>query len=238
MKRFLVFAALLWFVSAAYAQTGMAVEGSVRDSISDQPLVGAKVSALRGRYGRVQTDSAGRYRLADIQWPEFELELHCPSRTQLGKRLLAQRVRLGPGEARTINLRINSALCDEPAPREIYGVFRGSYSGGFEESSFAPCADSALSLPLPHPEDGGRADIDAWVRFTPKAQRQLAARWPHQSVRDQGSPLVYVRWRGTLRGPGTFGHLGASAYEMHVDTVLQVAPWISGACRYPPARSP
>jgi hypothetical protein len=224
---------LFWLVHEAQAQFHARVFGLVRDSASGAPIGGAKVAALRGQPGRIVTDSAGRYNLDHLEWPEFELELNCPSRTLLGKRLLVRRMRLHANSSVRVDLVVNRSLCDEPPLKKVTGEFRGAYSAGFEESSFQICADSSLGLPAAHPQDIGRSLIIAWVEYTPRAQNQKSIRWPSEAER-HGTPLTYVRWRGNLTGPGTYGHLGVSEYLFEVDSIVHVAGWNGGACLYEP----
>ena len=222
----------LWPVQTVHAQFRAKVFGVVRDSATASPLVGAKVAALRGQYGRVETDAAGRYSLDRLEWPEVELELNCPSRTLLGKRLLTRTIRLQANSSVQVDLVVDRTLCDEPPFKKVTGEFRGAYSAGFEESSFQICADSTLGLPPAHPQDIGRSSITAWVEYTPRAQNQTV-KWP---TRDKlaDNPLVYVRWQGTLSGPGTYGHMGVSKYLFQVDTIVHVSPWSGGGCLYEP----
>ena len=210
------------------AQFRARVFGTVRDSATGSPIVGAKVAALRGQYGRIETDSAGAYSLDRLEWPDIELELHCPSRTLLGKRLLVRAMHLRAHSSVQMNLVVDRELCDEPSFRKVTGQFRGAYAAGFEESSFQICADSSLGLPLAHPQDIGRSPITAWVEYSPQAQRKRSIKWP--STAELGdSPLTYVRWRGTLSGPGSYGHMGVSDYLFEVDSIEHVATWNGGS---------
>jgi hypothetical protein len=215
------------------AQFRARVFGVIRDSASGSPIVGAKVAALRAQLGRIETDSAGRYRFERLEWPEFELELNCPSRTLLGKRLLVRTMRVPANSSVRVDLVVNGMLCDEPPLNKVRGEFRGAYSVGFEESSFQICADSTLGLPPAHPQDIGRSAITAWVEYAPRARQQKGIKWPKDSER-HGIPLTYVRWRGTLTGPGAYGHLGVSDYLFEVDSIVRVAAWNGGACLYEP----
>lgn len=205
------------------------IEGMVSDSVSGRPVIGAKVYAAFGRYGREETDSAGRYNLAGVRAGEIDFVLHCPSRTMLGKRLLARRMRVPRGTTR-LNIQVDAALCDEPPYSERRGEFRGLYWGGFEESSFLLCADSLRGI-VASDHNAGKSDIRAWVTLTPAAR----ASWDRAATRDTvtGTGFSYVRWRGRLRGPGQYGHLGVSPYEMIVDSVAFVGPGDGASCLSP-----
>ena len=225
----LALALLPWQVGELQAQFRARIFGTVRDSATGAPVAGAKVAALRGQYGRIETDTAGGYSLDRLEWPDVELELHCPSRTLLGKRLLVRTMHLQANSSVRVDLTVDRALCDEPPFRKVKGEFRGAYSAGFEESSFQICADSSLGLPPAHPRDIGRSPITAWVEYTAHAQNQRSIKWPTDAELE-GSPLIYVRWRGTLSGPGTYGHLGVSDYLFEVDSIVHVAVWNGSGC--------
>lgn len=37
-----------------------------------------------------------------------------------------------------------------------------------------------------------------------------------------GNPRFYVRWQGTVEGPGEYGHLGISPFEIWVDSLIEI----------------
>jgi hypothetical protein len=101
-------------------------------------------------------------------------------------------------------------------PDTLVGLYRGNYTSGLEESRFIPCAPiTALRAPAGVSRGGS-----IWVTFTDSAFRNSAARWPAQV--DSFYPSFYVRWRGAVIGPGTYGHLGVAAYLMRVDRVVEI----------------
>jgi hypothetical protein len=204
-------------------QPGATVRGTVTDSATGRPVVGARVSAqCPGCLGRHATDSVGRYAL-EAAPGSFVLEFHCPSRTLLGRRLARREVTVAPGAEAVVDVRVGPGACYEPPYAERSGVFRGHYTPGFESSRFVPCPDSAVGLAgglLP----GERLFTPAaWAEYAPAAARARDVTWPSGAPRDRwGNPTYFVVWRGTLRGPGQYGHLGVSEFGFTVDSVLSV----------------
>lgn len=45
------------------------------------------------------------------------------------------------------------------------------------------------------------------------------AQWRERAF---GDGVLYVEWSGVLSGPGSYGHLGMSLYEMRVETVHDI----------------
>jgi hypothetical protein len=206
------------------------VRGTITDSATGQPLSGAFVAAIRSqRYGRVRSDSAGRYVLDRIPPGATELEFHCPSATALGWPIEARVIRLRTGQDTVVNVRVSRDLCGEPPYSERRGIFRGTYSSGFEHSNFAPCPDSALGVPLPRPNGVGFWSA-IWVRLDSLASQPPQGLWPTVTPDSTGHVTFFVRWRGVLRGPGVYGHLGVSAYQLVVDSVYSVRPRNQGSC--------
>ncbi len=124
--------------------------------------------------------------------------------------------------------RTHTSGCD-PRPEVIMrGMFRGHYGSGFELSEFTPCPNTAW----PSTQDTlSRRDerfTRAWVEFTPRAQQSTV--WPRQRVR-RDQVRYYVEWQGMLLGPGHYGHLSSSVYELHVDSVLKVREARRDDCR-------
>ena len=191
------------------------------DSATDKPVVGAKAAALRsGRAGRALTDSAGRYVLDRVPPGSWAVVFNCPSRTMLGRKLAERQVTVAAAGEVIVNVVVPPGGCFEPDSTSRAGEFRGHYSFGFEESSFVPCRDSTLGpdgvlLPGEH-----LFEPSAWVSFSEAARRQQL-NWPE--VGDSHDyPRYYVVWRGTLTGPGMYGHMGVSDFEFVVDSVLDV----------------
>ena len=205
----------------AAGQTTGTIRGAVTDGVTGAPVVGAKVAAPgSGRAGRVLTDSAGRYVLDRVRSGTWTVVFNCPSRTLLGRKLVERQVAVAAAGEAIVNVVVPPDGCFEPDSASRSGEFRGHYAFGFEESRFVPCLDSALGpegvlLPGEH-----LVEPSAWVEFSKTAQRQ-PLKWPglgdhHYYAR------YYVAWRGTLIGPGMYGHMGVSSFAFVVDSVLEV----------------
>lgn len=203
---------------------GAVISGVVLDSASRRPIVGARVDAMPGQAHWAITDSAGRFRVDDLEFDEVDFDVYCPSQTQLGKLLVGRHMATPAGSRKTLRLLVDGRRCVEPPRRSIAGTFRGHYRTGFEESGFRMCADSASGIRASRGEPGGFGEERIWVRFSPAAERRPFP-WPAVSGGGRGRIRnVYVRWAGTLTGPGRFGHFAMSPYEIVVDSVLYVSP--------------
>lgn len=98
---------------------------------------------------------------------------------------------------------------------------------GFEESAFQPCPADAWFLAS---DSLGADPYDrrAWVTWSPDARRGFE--WPEAARGPLGDLRYYVEWRGTVVGPGNYGHMGISAFEFRVDSVLVVRAAQSSDC--------
>lgn len=54
-------------------------------------------------------------------------------------------------------------------------------------------------------------------------------KWPKQN--DPYYPKYYVRWRATVTGPGSYGHMGVGMYKMRVERVLEAREPGENDCR-------
>jgi hypothetical protein len=207
------------------AQSSGSISVSVTDSTSGAAVVGARVAiGCQGCYGRYPTDSTGHYRFKQVPAGTFRIEFHCPSRTLLGAQILERMVAVSPGEESLINVRVPEGRCSEPPYSERSGVFRGYWTPGFESSAFVPCADSVLRVPAPLLPGKHLFAPSAWADFA------LSVKWPREmgglanAPKDEyGNSTYFVVWRGVLKGPGQYGHMGVSDFSMVVDSVLAVS---------------
>jgi hypothetical protein len=211
-------------LSQMSAQPRGILEGTVIDSATGRPFVGAMVVAVPGATASSRTDSLGRYHLEHGGFPQTTLHLYCPTRTMLGKQLLTQLIWLPDGRTSRRNLSVDTTLCDEPEPFERRGEFAGRWLNGFEESEFTPCVDSTFTkLPL-NLFDERLAPLHAWATIGDDAFPR-SMKWPETMMRIDKYPVYFVRWSGVLRGPGRYGHMGVSKYEIVVDRLIEIRPW-------------
>src|SRR5262245_20617891 len=92
----------------------------------------------------------------------------------------------------------------------ITGEFAGRYDAHFEDCNFVPEA-GAVNGP-----DGNVYKVQsAWVDVSE------SARWPNTFSPEQLQGSYRVRWRGTLSGPGNYGHW---PYRLLVEEVIETKP--------------
>ena len=213
------------------AQARGALRGTITDSVTGAPVVEARVALwCAGCYGRHPTDSAGRYRLDRLPSGSATFEAHCPSATGLGAEITRRTVDIVVDRETVLDLRVPPGQCDEPPYSERKGVFRGYWTPGFESSAFLPCADTALGVPAPLLPGKRLFPPTAWADVVPSAARRMS--WPRDAPVDSyGNPTYFVVWRGVLKGPGTYGHMGVSEFSMEVDSVIAVRARGPSDCR-------
>ena len=197
------------------------VEGRVSLS-TGAPAVGATVTVLCDACaGRMHIDSTGRYN-ATIVPGEITLEVRCPSATIPGRVVQSTALVLTAGERRVFDAAIPANACAEPPFATERGDFRGIYLQHWEFNSFAFCT----ALPDMARDVLSRTELsvsDVAVNATKPAVLRALQR-TGEKPNAQGHTLLYVEWRGTLAGPGTYGTWGNSPYQLTVDSVLLARP--------------
>jgi len=115
---------------------------------------------------------------------------------------------------------VSPAGCDLRPVRRVTGIFRGRYTPGFEASEFVPCKADAWFIPTDslatYPYDAK----NAWVTWSTFRNPEL--KWPPAPKDEYGNPVYYVRWRGTVVGPGRYGHMGVAPFQFFVDSVFEL----------------
>lgn len=233
-------AMLLSTVSQAQAQAGSltrsaAMSGTVRDSASGLvarkswvcALIPAGPSSFESRCAAV--DTLGTYRLGNLPAGGMRVSVSCEAILGMGKGLAYDSVVFSDSAVLRRDWVVSTTGCDSRPVRRISGVFRGYYTPGFESSEFVPCPADAWFTPGDsldsYPFDARRA----WAIWPTRADRKV--KWPDVSRDSYGNPRYYVRWRGMVIGPGHYGHMGVSAFELAVDTVFELRPPARHDCR-------
>jgi hypothetical protein len=124
------------------------------------------------------------------------------------------------------NWLVNASTCDARPIRHVYGVFRGHYSRAFEMSAFRPCAADSWARAS---DSLKRTDpLRAWVTWDSGAP---GVSLPPIAPDSFGVISYFVRWRGTVEGPGSYGHMGISPFVFRVDSILEIRAPQSNDCR-------
>jgi hypothetical protein len=205
-----------------------AVHGRVLDSLTGEPVPDLYMS-VKERGVVARTDSLGRYLYSGALPGTHEVRFACPTKRAWGAGIGAtQRIEVSPQTDSVIDFYVRLRNCEEPPPRSWSGEFRGHYLYGFETSMFAPC--------VPFESFVGTAyeGIDrsyAWVNFSEAANAQAGSMWPRDMKPAQEYGPFYVRWRATVEGPASYGHMGVSMYEMKVTEVLELRRVAPTDCR-------
>jgi hypothetical protein len=202
--------------------------GTLLDSATRRPLTrgGACVWLTASPHAPpmrcVPADSAtGVFRLAGLQPGEYTLRLQCVSLTLPGSVLDHVSVEITRAEPVRREFSVNTATCDKRPRRVITGTFRGHYSAGFEESRFTPCPADRWFIPSDSVGTRFVRRGEAWVTWRTPPGRRPPVAWPEVERDRHGGRKYYVRFSGTVTGPGSYGHIGIAPFLMTVDSVLE-----------------
>ena len=163
------------------------------------------------------TDSNGFVRFRDVEPGRRTLQLTCPvSRRIRGREILRETVDVTPTTDTIVAVMIPAGECVEPPDETVRATFVGHYTEGFEAGTFRPC--KAFAAPLTSAYE--TRDATALIVFDNDAVARAVAAWPTDPLHEL-HPTYFVRWTGTLTGPGSYGHLGTSEYMLRVEHVLE-----------------
>ena len=175
--------------------------------------------------------SAGHFRIDSLPADSVSVQVSCPT-VRPGSRDAAKAFLhffVRAGETIDTTVIINHTGCDPRPLRTEHRVFTGLYTPGFESSSFVPCANDNWMLP---------SDSLAWLPFKPHAwvtwgdhHKVDGVSFPNGAKLDSyGNPTYFMRWRGTMKGPGSYGHMGVSQFDFAVDSILAIALEAPAGC--------
>ena len=222
--------------SAAQGPGGTAtLEGTARDAASGRGLLRGYVctsvatSRIMSRAMCAPVDSTGAYRLDSLPEGKLLFGVSCEMRGRFGRALATDSIDVAHGARVRRDWIVDASGCDARPLRRVAGTFRGFWTPGFESSEFVPCGSDAWFVPgdslRTEPYDERRAW--AWLR---EGSIPEDFEWPAATEDRFGNPTFYVHWRGTIVGPGRYGHMGVSPFEIQVDSVIELRAPRAGDC--------
>ncbi len=219
---------LVSFASVAHAQAAGSIRGAVRYEGSGEPLIGVRILAtprsVPTHAAITSTDSSGTSVITQLPDGPVDLLLTCPQSAGDSHLmfLAQQRAEVVSGREVVLKLSIPSGFCTRAALRAVHGTYAGHYTAGYETSVFVPCPSPSVPPRLIgfNLNAEGLWGTYAWVTGADASDLiALAGGTSPQPIR--GTVTYFVRWRGTLEGPGSYGHFGVAEYAFAVDTVLE-----------------
>jgi hypothetical protein len=199
------------------------LKGTVRTT------AGLPASNLTVRLGigpEVRTDTSGAYEFAKLPAGKWRIAVLCQSASYFhAQRLAVVDVTLDQGADRVQDMTVDPRTCGERVDT-VFGEFRGHWLVGFEEGSFVPCPGTVYVE--------GWSIQSGWGGVWGTWARNAVAGWPDSMPPPDTSGYgdrYYVRVQGMLHGPGDFGHMSVSAYQLEVERMLEVRTPGAQDCR-------
>ena len=190
---------------ALAAADGGKIVATAYDVSNGRPYKGVRVSVSAPNInGRHPTCADGKVEFNDVPAGTWSVTAICPSETIAGREILNMAVWVTPGQTKTIRISVSNGFCNEPEYTERAMTIAGHFMHGFELNSMSPCNPGALDLTK---NTWGEPRI--WVVLPAGSSAEIEPDVTH-----------YIEARGTLKGPGRFGHFGMAAYEFEIDEIL------------------
>lgn len=168
-----------------------------------QPLADILLARTKGGYGRTPTDAGGKVEFDAIPVGEWGFEANCSSTTYAGRSIEITKLSVAADQTATWDITVPKGYCDEPEYAEREYILSGRFISEFEGNHFIPDNSEALNLTRNTFQD---RPAQIWFDDLPEGHRYGKQR--------------HVKVRATLKGPGSFGHMGMSQYELIVHEVL------------------
>jgi hypothetical protein len=233
---------LLFLVAITYLQP---LEAQSRLGVDRAAISGVILDSLFGRPPRkthicpsmrtgetwvagpcAEPDSIGRYRLDNLLLTTVHVGISCQTVRGGGKSLASETMDITEPKEIKRDWNVSTAGCDFRPMRRITKIFTGLWTPGFEASEFIPCPVDSWALPTDSLAPNYYAQ-EAWAMLGKGARVE---KWPNAPRDKWGNPQFYVEWRGTLEGPGHYGHMGMSAFSFIADSVIQMRARRRGDC--------
>ena len=208
MLRLLLLLTTLPLVVQAQIVAPAPLAGVIWDSVSGRPITRGAV--VLNDAVAVSLDRRGEFRFAAIpDTGALRIKVWCKT-SSIFSHTLVERPLDRDQRLSRLKFPVDGEACDLRPLYEISGVFVGHWRSGFEESEFVPCGVGPA----------------AWVDLAPGVAEGV--RWPRGG--DKYYPRYFVRFRGTLEGPGRYGHMGAASHHILISKILEVREPARGDC--------
>ncbi len=191
---------------ALAAADGGKIVATAYDVGNGRPYKGVRVSVSAPKiYGRRPTCTDGKVEFNDVPAGTWSVTAMCPSETSLGREIFKIAVWVTPGQTKTIRISVPNGFCNEAEYAERAMTIAGHFIHGFELNNISPCDPDALDLT----KNSLFEPPGIWVSLPAGSSAEIDPDVMH-----------YIEARGTLKGPGRFGHFGMSAYGFEIDEIL------------------
>lgn len=214
---------------------GAVIEGTVRDTVRGHLLTRTRVCVkLHDSRATFWTpcallNSSGFFRLVHLPEGTWKVTVSCETGPGYGKVLASDPIAVSEAAPVRRDWTVDRAGCDPRPLRLVRGVFRGYYTMGYEVSDFVPCFADAWFLSSDAVRYKRFDQQSIWASLN-SARFSDKFRWPN-TPRGKHGTRYYVHWRGTVIGPGHYGHFSMYAFELRVDRVLELRDVREGDCR-------
>jgi hypothetical protein len=197
----------------------------VRDQASGKPVAGAIIDDL-GYMGRSTGDDGVYAGSALIGGPYGAFSIRCRGKAFTAGEILAKSRYTVLNNRIDLVVDVDAGRCGPP-PSKLRARFAGMYVHEFESSHFFPCDGlPEVSAKRFHPADG------IWTEIPEAIEDGLI--WAQLRERMFGmDDGFYIELTGTLTGPGSYGHLGTSLYELDVETIHDTSDRRPASCIAP-----
>lgn len=194
----------------------------VREVRTGRPVAGVAVD-------RGKTDASGRYEgRRPLPRRGEKIEVRCTSRNDFlrGRTLGAAPFVIRDGRA-DATIDVDPSVCIEPAIRTERRRFAGIYDEGFENSTFLPC--EGMPAEATYYDRAGFY----WANVPGNIGAALDKAAPGTEDDWHRGRRFYVEWLGTSTGPGVYGHMGMSLYDLDVEALYKVSATVPASCHPP-----
>lgn len=203
----------------------VAVRVLVRDQATGAPVAGAIIDDL-GYLGRSTGDDGVYTGTALIMETQGSFSVRCRGRGLTAGEVLGE-PRYGVHEGRIdIVVEVDAGRCGPP-PLKRRARYAGMYVPEFESRAFFPCE----GLPAASTQHSDMRS-GVWANVPDEIENGLIRARMRERMLSENDGF-YVEWTGTLTGPGDYGHLGMSLYELDVEAIHDTSNHRPGSCKAP-----
>jgi hypothetical protein len=173
----------------------------------------------------VSVTSSGHYSLEGTALGPYEVWAYCGTEAGANRFFFSTTIDSIPHFPSQVDISTSSYGCDPRPPRRYSGTYSGHWRTGFEASQITLCPAVLTVTGMPF-----LTGETFWVDIESSMASSKHLVFPPVTIPPRDAPTYFVRFRGSIAGPGDYGRYSAFRWQVTMDSILSLSDPAASRC--------